>query len=378
MDRPNRRKTRHSAFTLVEMLVVIVIIGILVGLTAAGLAPARRRAREAVIMSEVTELGNMLTQHKIDHNAFPPVFIDINVVDERGDASLQPLQDDARNAVVRHLREMFPRYTPGGVRGTNNPAARPDSTPFEKFANDVYYYYMYPVPFTGVPTVDPLLFDSASSLVFWLGGLPELPFDPTADSQWIPAGFHSDPEMPFKPGTPRTEPLLEFDPERIVFVEEHYSIPWDTASAPVFRQLHYYPKHVKTPYVYFKSRRRGARWQYGSEAVALASGGTAYVPYSYYHAPTDGDVTNNICVAYRDPQNPPFWREQEKFQILVSGLDNLFGTVGPTDAIGAGGVAQDHGGNPVYRTTETAGNFSDYDYDNLANFSGGRLGDEIE
>ncbi len=378
MDRPTVRKTAPSGFTLVEMLVVIVIISILVGLTAAALGPARRAARNAAIVAEITKFEMALDTYKTEHNALPPTFVDVNIFTERGDAALEPFQIDARNAVVRHLREMFPKYTPGRVRGGNNPEGRPDNTPFEKFANDVYYAYKHPT--TGDPTVDPLLFDPASALVFWLGGLPEQVPDRTAlldgSAQWIPAGFHADPEMPFKPGTPRTDPLFDFVPERIVFLEQHLMLPWDSASNPVDRYLRYYPDHVDAPYVYFKSRRRGANWQYGSEPVDIGGGTIRYVPFSYYHARTDitDEIGNNICVAYRDSQNPPFWRNHDSYQIIAAGLDGLFGSVAPTAS------GEDHLADPsgLYRITKTAGNFSDFDYDNLANFSGGKLGDEIE
>jgi hypothetical protein len=177
--------------------------------------------------------------------------------------------------------------------------------------------------------------------------------------------------LPFKPGGPRTKPGFEFDPERIVLSEQHYLNPWDSASATVSRFLRYYPEHAAAPYVYFKSRRRGANWQYGAESFTTASGAVIYVPYSYYHSISGGNV-DNIAVAYRDQQSPPFWREHEKFQVVAAGLDGQFGALPPSNN------GEDHGGTPVYRITETGGNFTDGDYDNLASFAKSRLEDEME
>ena len=371
MDTPANRKVARRAFTLVEMLVVIVIIGILVALTAAGLAPARRAARNGVINAEIKDLDMTIQNYKIEFGELPPTFVDINMVLERPSDPLGPaLQSDARGAVIRHLRKAFPRYVPGQIRGRTgafppNPNPNPDTLPdnldgtgdaYDGFANDVYYAYNR--------AIDPRLFDPASALVFWLGGLPEQV--PAADGQWIPAGFHSDPQMPLKRGTPRKEPLFKFKAKRIVLQETHYSIPWDNTSPPTSRYLRYYPDKVEAPYAYFKARRRGANWQYGAELDARPN--PLYVPYAYFHSVVGGDL-DNICVAYRDPQSPPFWRNYETYQIIAAGLDGQFGKTPPKNA---NGIA-------VYRVTRTAGNFSDYDYDNLANFcEAATLGDEIE
>ncbi|HUT94989.1 MAG TPA: prepilin-type N-terminal cleavage/methylation domain-containing protein [Thermoguttaceae bacterium] len=370
---PADHKTARNAFTLVEMLVVIVIIGILVGLTAAALGPARRAARNAAVNAEIKQLDMDLQNYRNEFGELPPTFIDVNIVVEQPSNPLGPtLQADARNAVIRHLRKAFPRYVPGQIRGrtgafppnTNpNPDGLPDNLdgtggPYDGFANDVWYAYNR--------TIDPRLFDPASALVFWLGGLPEQV--PAVGGQWIPAGFHSDPQMPFKPGTPRKQPLFEFKAERIVLEEMHYSIPWDNASPPTTRYLRYYPDKVEAPYVYFKARRRGANWQYGAELDAKPN--PTYVPYAYFHSlVADNLDTMNICVAYRDPQSPPFWRNYDTYQIIAAGLDGQFGKTPPKDA---NGIA-------VYRVTKTAVNFSDDDRNNLANFcEAATLEDEIE
>jgi len=382
MHTPADRKTACSGFTLVEMLVVITIIGILVGFTAVYLGPVRVAARNAAINVEIDQLEMSLENYKNEYDDYPPTFIDVNLVAELGDTvPNRDRQNDARNAVIRHLRRAFPRYVPGRIRNAL-PSPNPDGLPnvadgtgdtFDEFANDVYYYNMHPQPFTGTPTIDPRGFDPASALVFWLGGLPEAP--PGAGGQWIPAGFHSDPEMPFKPGTPRNQPLFDYDPERIAVGEHHCTIPWDSTTAPdpsmdpPNRFLRYYPDHVDAPYVYFRARRRGANWQYCVEWDPEPKP----VPYAYYHAIVNGNL-DNICVAYRDPQTPPYWREHEKYQIIAAGLDGQFGTlpprIPPDDP--SGGVAQ-------HRVTKTAVNFSEADFDNLANFcTAATLEKEIE
>jgi len=366
MDTPADRKTARSGFTLVEMLVVIVIIGILVGLTAAALGPVRIAVRNAAINAEIDQLDMALENYKNEHDEYPPTFIDLNIVNELGaDPTYIARQADARNAIIRHLRRAFPRYEPGRIRNATaspNPDGLPsiaggDGDTFDEFANDVWY--------NSGRTIDPRYFDPASALAFWLGGMPE---SYVAGGQWIPAGFHSDPEMPFKFGTPRNEPLFKFDPERIVISETHYSKPWDNTSIPAFRYLRYRPDHVEAPYVYLRARRRGANWQYCAESDP---GGTP-VPYAYYHAIVDGNL-DNICVAYRDVQTPPYWRAHEKYQIIAAGLDGQFGTLPPRIP------PDDPAGTAQHRVTESGVNFSEFDYDNLANFCGGAtLEDEIE
>jgi len=337
-----------KGFTLVEMLVVIVIIGILAGLLMVALGPARVAGRNTVIHAEIKQMDMALEQYRNEFGEIPPSFVDINIVAERGGD--QALQDVARDAVVRHLRKAFPRYTPGYMPNVDS---RPDSDDFLKFANDVYYAYN--------GAIDPVNFDAASSLVFWLGGLPEQL--PAAGGQWIPAGFHTDPRMPFKRGTPRTKPPFDFVGDRVVVVEPHHSTPWDASSPEVQRYLRYYPPNVKgAPYVYFKAHRRANNWQYG----AFDSSG-AFIPAWYYHSLVGGDV-DNIAVAYRDPQDPPFWRNYDTFQIISAGLDGQFGSTPPLNP------------TPVLRVTKTGENFSKGDYDNLANFTGEKrtLEDEIE
>ncbi|MFH1924722.1 MAG: prepilin-type N-terminal cleavage/methylation domain-containing protein, partial [Planctomycetota bacterium] len=257
-----------KGFTLVELMVVVVIIGILMGLLGTAFVAVRTAARITVIKTEISQLETALENYKNEYSAYPPSFDNINVVAERGGDAV--LERAGRAAVESHLRKAFPRYVPRGDVAT--PANTP--WPFDKFAYDVREAYRDPI--TGLVTIDPVRFDAASALVFWLGGLPETA---AASGQWIPAGFHADPTFPFKPGLPRKAPMFTgFEPERIV-VEEPHVDPLD-ASLSISRYLRFYPDRVKAPYVYFKSHRVNGRWEY--RAYDSTAGGL--VQYAYQHA----------------------------------------------------------------------------------------------
>ena len=380
MNSSANAKSVARGFTLVEMLVVITIIGILMAMVLGGVQVVRRRGRTAAVETEIRNFDNALTQYQTEFTELPPSFVNINIVAERGGDPV--LQAQARDAVIRHLRKAFPRYVPRG--DLSNPANTP--TPWDRFVFDISaqnsvvnnpaagVYRNYYNPANPSLSLNPTYFDAASSLVFWLGGLPEtMPNISTVDDevQWIPAGFHSDPEFPFQRGLPRTGALGDFKTEGIVYVELHHKDPANPQDPPdaVPRFLHYYPEAINAPYVYFKPYRVNSRWQYG----ALNSDTPRrLVQYGYQHAivaPVKGELPND-CVPYRHPDNPPLWRNHDKCQIICSGTDGIFGRQIPDD-----------GTTSYYRFSITGAptsNFSREDYNNLANFCRGTLEHEMK
>ncbi len=160
------RRSRH-AFTLIELLTVVVIIGILAGLVTAAALRVRSTVRKSTHAIELKELEMALQAYKERFGEYPPDFA--------GNAT----QNEA--LFRRHIRKAFPRC---------------DATTISSLWTSVGQHQR-----------------PETSLAFWLGGVD--------DGNGNPIGFSANPMNPFDATTTsRIGPFFEkFDPERLLHVQ---------------------------------------------------------------------------------------------------------------------------------------------------------------
>ncbi len=309
MEATIRRPAPRRAFTLVELLTVIVIIGILVGFISAAVVRAVRTAREAQVQIEIMGMDKALKDFKDTHGMYPPT----NMADAA--------------AVRSFLRRAFPRYPASGA------------DPYTQLKSDLKSE-------SWASSTDPKIdldtapLDPAEALVFWLGGRP--------DANGRLRGFSTDKENPFLPpseGGPRTDALFDFEEERLVI----------TTSSNVIDYLRYYPSvsgaiDADAPFVYFRAS------EYGTDAAKLA--------HSVGENVTVMPYVNNRNTSSPEYANP------ESFQILSAGMDNLYGTVIDTSTGSPPAPPESpfYPNNPYNQRKLQPAHF-----DNLTNFTEGKL-----
>ncbi|PKL75797.1 MAG: hypothetical protein CVV27_13535 [Candidatus Melainabacteria bacterium HGW-Melainabacteria-1] len=66
-------KVVQKGFTLVEMMVVVVILGILLTIGLVNLQSANTRAKEASLRSNMHSFQNLIELYSVDHNGFYPL-----------------------------------------------------------------------------------------------------------------------------------------------------------------------------------------------------------------------------------------------------------------------------------------------------------------
>ncbi len=143
--RPNPSQAvyrRIGAFTLIELLIVILIVGILIGLTLAGLKHARESARATTCMSSLRSLGAaVMTYAQSNHDLLP---FATRIVDVRIDR-LAPL-----DVLAQELSIAPPSYTNGETH-----TARPFLCPSDKSLGPVSgtSYRYTPADYMGIPDI---------------------------------------------------------------------------------------------------------------------------------------------------------------------------------------------------------------------------------
>ena len=101
----NKRQPQNG-FTLVELLVVIVVIGILMGLLLVALGPINRTAHNFAITSEINELEGAIDNFKTKFGFYPPCDFDFD-----GDGVTDLVLDlEDRDTFKQYLRRVAPNH----------------------------------------------------------------------------------------------------------------------------------------------------------------------------------------------------------------------------------------------------------------------------
>lgn len=313
----------RRAFTLVEMLVVMVVIGVLIALLIPVIGGATRRGKNAAIFMELNDLARAIEAYKAKTGDYPPDFTN-------------------QLAVVAHMKKAYPRCnTARVVQWLNNSIPNVTLNP------------------------DPRNLDPAEALVFWLTMTKNNPRDPlTGSGEYVSyftfdqarlasTDFDGDGWPEYTPARAAAAPYVYFDGrilsdsssgmgQTCAYAWALYPTPYNAAN-PSPKELD--RSAAKYKQVFFDPRENRAR-PYRSSAVS---------------ASTD---------TWPTAANPSEWLEPGKFQIIHAGLDGHFGN----------DVTSGNPADPLLFKQFPAPNYTitPEDYDNLTSFSGGStVGDSV-
>ncbi len=353
---------RRGAFTIIELMIVVVIIGILVGLTAPALMRAFGTARDAQVRTEISQLEQAITAFKTTYGVEPPSRIVLFEAHADGaDAGGNDWDDVTSYGIsgeVARSRAIIRRIWPQFDFTTQHHA-----TNFNRDLNG------------NNNATDVIVLNAAECLVFFLGG--------GRDAAGGLIGFSKNPTRPFSTGGGREGPFFEFKLERIV----PNTPPFTTL--PVY--LDAYPGQIR-PYLYFSSydgrgyQPLGADGRPGRAGVDDDGNGstdfldsptnTIFDPLEVGFAGSDdesppGGPSSVYLAAVSGTASTP--HKQTSFQIISPGNDQKYGTGGLFEA-----TKQKVSLATRRPATPATGLDSDFiggsaEHDNITNIHGGRL-----
>ncbi|HBJ35108.1 MAG TPA: protein containing Prepilin-type cleavage/methylation [Planctomycetaceae bacterium] len=308
-------KTPKHGFTLVELMIAIVIIGILMAIAIPAVNRTIVAAKQTKIRLEINALEQAVEQYMQKFGDYPP------------DGSSQ-------DVVIRHMRRRFPRI------------AEPDVSLLTRLTS-----------VRGTTTPSAVAMDRAEALVFFLGGFSDDSLHPLTGEggpvALIPGRTAGSTNIDdYQYNATRDNSLFDFDPSRLTYARANDTAPllsvdesvWSGADLNEAGGVDVLPVYLSggaepAPIVYFDSRT------YGLVAPGVYNGFRhptlgAIRPYKTGRdiKPPGGATYGSVDAAFAAV---PF-HNPKTFQIISPGLDGLYGTLVGT----AGGL-------PVHYITET-------------------------
>jgi len=387
------QRPRRAGFTLIELLMVIVIIASLIAILVPTVFAALRRAKEAQVSAEMSNLATALASFRNTYGDYPPSRI---LLCESGYASLSaaylsspvgyaptanaateaPFPTDNKCTDLTHqqlkdrsllyLRKFWPR-----ADFVTTPAA---GGMFNDFDGD------------GLMNANPIVISGSECLAFFLGGIPIRNNGAISGL----SGFSKSPKFPFvSPAIAqnRTAPNYEFNNGRLIDQDgDHIPSYIDPVNAtPGSRRAYAYFSSYGTN-GYDPNDVNGYGHIDPLTTYEFEEDGSTYVERGFAVGFPVYDSTGTLASLAVSPGPNPYtsgppatgnvsWFNGNSFQILAAGADGYWGLGGTYHANGGGA-----GRLPILANAADPGNIHSDDgtgvrlreADNLSNF-GGRL-----
>ena len=99
------QKRRQSGFTLLEVMVVIVILGILASLVVPNLMGNKEKADQQKAVSDIVALENALDMYKLDNNRYPTTEQGLDALVNKPTAAPEPrsYREGATSSACRRI-----------------------------------------------------------------------------------------------------------------------------------------------------------------------------------------------------------------------------------------------------------------------------------
>ena len=262
---PYPDQTARRGFTLMELLVVIVIIGILMALIIPAVQRARTRVQVAAVSAEITQLDQAIGSFKTRFGIEPPSSLTIPI-----NATFWTAEDRQK---VQRVWDQFDFATCGGLGYPPNPA----------------------------DPANPVRLNGAECLVFFLGGLNS---NPSGSANLV--GFSKNPRTPWSTvGENNDGPFYDrFDADRLVDIDEDGAVEF----------LDSLPGQTR-PLLFFSSQGKSYR---------KTNSATAWDDFDVSGGTTNAADMSSLYVG-ADGKTP---ERSQGFQIVSPGLDGLYGIGG--------------------------------------------------
>lgn len=351
------RSSVRSAFTLVELLVVITIIAILTGLLLAGAQSAILAGKRASIKATMNNMDAALEDYKNTLGSYPPA-----TQTDGGDDTNDVNDATVLSAFKRHLKKAYPQHRePDGlIRGLVGMG-------------------------TGAGLDNPNLpggMTAAEALVFFLTKMsddPRYPISGAGGPSYIPTSANENEDDPIDSRSwwmeLKTEQLGPRTDNGYFDGTDSRFITYNDPQGGGTRRINFWyfkDRNNVSPYLYFDASR--------GSGVAPTNDAPASIGAGY--AGPDSEILNELANVFAiktessnaNAINPFVFANKGKFQILHCGIDDIWGSFPRADLSGGEIVLEDQDGN-VDEITYPTGPWTGDIRDTLTNFTDGTLED---